>query len=163
MAEMAERTWEAAGPLVVAALKEHDDYSLVITGHSLGAGVACLVNILCNQRFREKILGRNVKCFAYACPPIFNAIELVPDAVAGTTCYIHGNDGIPFLSLGNVRRMVSTLQWIDSQSLNPFQKSSFLDGMKAPNKDMINAALLGSPIRPKKGAPSLVIPASAVL
>ena len=163
MAEMAEKTWEAAAPFILAALKEHDDYSLVITGHSLGAGVACLLNIMCNQRFRERILGRKVKCFAYGCPPVFNAVELVPDAVASTTCYIHGNDGVPFLSLGHVRRLVSTLQWIDQRSLKPFQKAKLLIGKKSRDKKMINAALQGTDIIPKRGSPILSVPASVVV
>ncbi|KAI2495573.1 hypothetical protein MHU86_18932 [Fragilaria crotonensis] len=113
--------------------------------------------------FTQRILGRKVKCFAYGCPPVFNAVELVPDAVASTTCYIHGNDGVPFLSLGHVRRLVSTLQWIDQESSKPLQKAKLLIGKKGRDKRMINAALQGSTIVPKKGSPILVVPASAVV
>ena len=163
MAEMAERTWDAAGPYILSALEQHEDYSLVITGHSLGAGVACLLNMLCHQRGRERVLGRNVKCFAYGCPPVFSALELVPDAVASTTSYIHGSDGIPFLSLGHVRRLVSTLQWIDHESSKPLEKTRLIYGKKGPNKKMISAALQGNTIVPKKGSPILTVPASSVI
>ena len=163
MADMAEKIWDAAGSYILSALKEHEDYSLVVTGHSLGAGVACLLSILCHQRGRERVLGRNVKCFAYGCPPVFNAVELVPDAVATTTCYIHGNDGVPFLSLGHVRRLVSTLQWIDQESSRPLQKTRLMYGKNGPSKKMINAAMQGNTIVPKRGSPFLAVPASAVV
>lgn len=110
MAQMAERTWKITKPHVVSALESNEDYSFVITGHSLGGGVASLVNILCHQRGRQEVLGRKTSCFLYGSPPVFSPLEIVNDAVSSTTCYINENDVVPFLSVSSVRRMVATLQ-----------------------------------------------------
>lgn len=165
---MAERTWSAARPYVMSALKEHEDYAFIITGHSLGAGVACLVNILCHQRSKEQFLGsKSVKCFAYGCPPVFSPLEFVPDAVEGTTAYIHGDDVVPFLSLGSVRRLVATLSWINSEQLsgplNFLARKRLAFGKEGPSKSMIKAALQGNRVVPKRGCPLLAVPAATVI
>lgn len=53
-------------------------YRLVVTGHSLGAGVACLWNILVQAESLETIgsdplLSKQleIQCFGFACPPVF--------------------------------------------------------------------------------------------
>jgi hypothetical protein len=168
MVEMAERTWEVAGPYIVDALLQNEDYSLVLTGHSLGAGVACLVNILCHQRDRRRVLGRNVHCFAYGCPPVFTSPELVPQAVKHTTAYIHGQDGIPFLSLRHVRRMVSKLQWMMMMTMNDTTLLSTTKGF-LPSKVIKTLRRVGivypsvPKVIPIPGSPTLFIPACTIV
>jgi Lipase (class 3) len=162
MVDMAERTWEVAGPYVVNALQQNKDYSLTLTGHSLGAGVACLVSILCHQRGRKRVLGRNVQCFAYGCPPVFTSPELVPDTVKHTTAYIHGNDGIPFLSLSHVRRLVSKLQWMMEDMSSP-TKLPLQNVFKALKRIGIVYPNTMNTVIPIPGSPILFVPASTIV
>eukprot|EP00980_Cylindrotheca_fusiformis_P018720 scaffold6238_cov106-Cylindrotheca_fusiformis.AAC.6 len=46
MASMSERVWDKAGPTVQKLLDEHPTYEFIVTGHSLGAGTACLLTIM---------------------------------------------------------------------------------------------------------------------
>lgn len=47
MANMAKKLWQVAGPTIQEELlQEYPDYELIVTGHSLGAGAACLLTIL---------------------------------------------------------------------------------------------------------------------
>lgn len=89
MANQAERVWSVAGGTVKDALDRHNNYEFVITGHSLGAGTACLVHILCHSK---RLVGRKMRCFAFASPPVFTPLQLIPNAVRGTTNYIHEKD-----------------------------------------------------------------------
>lgn len=130
MANMAERVWRVAGPIVTELLKENEGYHLILTGHSLGAGVACLLNILLDSENNDDDNGllnvdrRQVKvqCFAYASPPVFapkvqyenddsktgstntpaGTLEL-PKAALSCTNYIHEMDVVPFLSVDSIR------------------------------------------------------------
>jgi Lipase (class 3) len=131
MANMAERVWQVAGPIVKELLKKNDGYDLILTGHSLGAGVACLLNILLHENDSDNpgllhVDGQPVKvqCFAYASPPVFapkvqhenldfdtspsNAaptgtlLEL-PKAALSCTNFIHEMDVVPFLSVDSIR------------------------------------------------------------
>jgi len=54
MATMAERLWQVAGPAIVKTLKDHPNYNLVVTGHSLGAGTASLLTILLKQQQQQQ-------------------------------------------------------------------------------------------------------------
>jgi Lipase (class 3) len=131
MANMAERVWQVAGPIVKELMKENEGYDLVLTGHSLGAGVACLLNILLHENDSDRpgllhVDGRRVKvqCFAYASPPVFapkvrrdshdSRRGLTAKSPAGTlierptaallcTNYIHEMDVVPFLSVDSIR------------------------------------------------------------
>ena len=130
MAEMAEDVWEVAGPKINALFDEEElkDYGFTICGHSLGAGVACLLNIQCHV---EKLVGekRRVQCYAFAPPPTFypcradatgdgnpDPPSLVREAIDNCTAYIHDNDAVPFLSISSVRRLASLLDAVDNVS-----------------------------------------------
>lgn len=89
MANQAERVWSVASGTVKDALDQHHNYELVITGHSLGAGTACLVHILCHSK---RLVRRKMRCFAFASPPVFTPLQLIPNAVRSTTNYIHQKD-----------------------------------------------------------------------
>ena len=87
MANMAERVWKAAGPKVQTVLQENPGYEFVLTGHSLGAGAACLVTILVqNKQLLPK--EQKIRCFAYASPPVYTPLEFVPRSVESITNFV---------------------------------------------------------------------------
>ena len=171
MATMAERVWEAAGPTVIQKWNENPNYELILTGHSLGAGTACLLNIMLHRRRRPEatLYDRppkgNIRCFAYASPPVFTPLEVIPNAVSSTTNYIHQQDAVPFLSVDSIRRCVSCLRVIDGFPLSTFRRFQILWGRSPPPDDLIQAVQRAQrePLIPKKGAPVLAIPAATSL
>jgi Lipase (class 3) len=117
MANMAEKLWERAGNKVLQLLDENEGYDLVLTGHSLGGGVACLMNILCQQNRRELVRGRRVQCFTYASPPVFAPLTLTSTRAAVLSCtnYVHENDLVPFLSVDAVRHLFKSIGAIQAR------------------------------------------------
>jgi Lipase (class 3) len=164
MFTMAERVWTVAGGTVKTLLNENDDYEFIVTGHSLGAGCACLVNIMCQNQKGRLIDGRKMRCFAYAAPPVFTPLELIPQAVQTTTNYIHEEDVVPFLSVDSVRHVFASVRAIEEymqQKMSRYERVKLSIGISEPNDGLIAAVKDASSKRlePKKGAPILAIPA----
>lgn len=165
MASMAERTWNVSRPHIEQALSQNEKYSLVLTGHSLGAGVACLLHILVPPLFSRR------KCFVYGCPPVFSPLELVPKRVIdSTTCYIHGDDMVPFLSMTSVRKLADDIQSIHEKkerernkliSRLPFQ--IFHQKEETKHSSVILNGNNNNKIAPKRGSPLMIIPASTIV
>lgn len=163
MATMAERVWNVAGPTVCQLLERNQDYEFVVTGHSLGAGAACLLTILLEVK---GLLPRNQKyrCFAYAPPPVYTPLQFAPKAVKATTSFVHQNDAVPYLSVHTVRHLLSDLRAVDDDAHNHMtsrQRYKVILGMVGPPKDLIATVLEsgGKSLLPKQGAPRLYIPA----
>jgi Lipase (class 3) len=127
MAAMADSIWARSGDDIIKLFETEEalkDYSLTIVGHSLGAGVSCLLQIKCHK---ERLLGdRLVKCYGFAPPPTLcwnealdgqsaedAAIQL---AIDRTVCYIHDNDCVPFLSVMAVRRLATLMDTVDNRT-----------------------------------------------
>ncbi|KAL3929876.1 MAG: hypothetical protein SGBAC_012016 [Bacillariaceae sp.] len=110
MASMSERVWENAGPIIIKLLDENPGYEFIVTGHSLGAGTACLLTILVQH---NKLVSAPTRCFAYASPPVFKPLDAVPDMNAITN-FVHNNDVVPFLSIYSVRNLLSQVRSIHS-------------------------------------------------
>jgi hypothetical protein len=167
MATMAERVWNVAGPTVCKALGDNKDYEFIITGHSLGAGAACLLTILLEAK---DLLPRKQKyrCFAYAPPPVYTPLEFIPKAVKATTSFVHENDAVPYLSVHTVRHLLSDLRAVDDEAHNRMTSSErykVVLGIVPPPKDLIAAVLEseGKSLPPKQGAPKLYIPAEKIV
>ena len=175
MATMAERVWRTAGPTVVDLLQKNDGYELILTGHSLGAGAACLLNILLSQSRVNRPPGcdetinyvqkRPIRCFAYASPPVFAPLEVVPRAVRTTVNYINQDDFVPFLSVHSVRQFFSCVRVLDGYYSRPdvaaWDRLQVLWGLKDPPQELVTAVqrATNAPLTPKRGAPLLNIPA----
>jgi hypothetical protein len=96
---------------LATALKSYPDYGLVLTGHSLGAGVAALVSILIASPDDSGAFvtahealppGRPVHCYAFGSPAI--VCEPLRIATRGlVTTVVNGNDVVPSLSIGVIR------------------------------------------------------------
>ena len=127
---MAEGIWSIAGDVVRSILNEPEfsEYGLLITGHSLGAGVACLLNMMCHV---DSLVGeeRKVSCYAFAPPPTYSPYDsdatgdgkadppaLVKQAIQNCVSYIHDNDAVPFLSITSVRRLAHLLDTVDNKT-----------------------------------------------
>jgi len=70
-------------------------YSLLVCGHSLGAGVAALLSLMLRPRFRALRAG-SLRCIAYSCPSIVHPVAFAREAFAGlVTTVIVGKDVVP--------------------------------------------------------------------
>lgn len=167
MANMAESVWESAGLTVVKLLKKHKKYGFVLTGHSLGGGAACLLNILCHSNGGEIVSGRRTRCFAYAPPPSFTPLEVAANAVKDCTAYVHEADAIPFLSIDSVRHFFSSIGVIQTYA----ERTKFLPqlalslGFADPDKTLLDDVRRAATkrLKPKAGAPLLAIPAASAV
>ena len=125
MSEMATNIWLRSGDKIKAIFESDEEnlksYTFTIVGHSLGAGVACLLQIKC---YKELLLGPNrvVKCYGFAPPPTFcwdsKSIidESIQRAIDNTTCYVHDNDCVPLLSVMSIRRFSVLMDTIDNHT-----------------------------------------------
>ena len=164
MAIMAERLWDFVGPTILRLLEEYPSYSLTLTGHSLGGGVAGLLNILIHQNDGERVRGSLVECFTFAAPPTFTPLEAVPrQALEASVNYIHERDVVPFLSVDSVRHLFNCIRAIDEQAFSWTQRMKLATGYTLPDQSLIDAVREANENRlvTKPGAPVLVVPAKA--
>jgi len=184
MAEMADNIWKESGQAILKIIN-HDDnkyqgYTFVVTGHSLGAGTACLLNLKLHV---EGLLGPNwpIRCYAFAPPPTFLAnmnpdkdndkcTPLIDQAIEHTIAYIHDNDVVPHISVSAVRRLAFLFEAVDHQSARLYfwqRWRIFYDYQKVPPPMMqavVTTAAGGmSAPRAIQGACELIIPARVVV
>jgi hypothetical protein len=123
MAEMADAVWNESGAFLTTLLNEegHQDYDLIITGHSLGAGTACLLHIKVHvEGLVLSDTNRRVLCFGFAPPPTFSwdiansNCEAIERAIKHSVCYIHDSDCVPHLSVATIRRLATILDAVDN-------------------------------------------------
>ncbi|KAI8920928.1 hypothetical protein DFJ77DRAFT_425933 [Powellomyces hirtus] len=116
MLESAEKV--ARGPVrdaVMEALKKHPTFSLVLTGHSLGGGVAALLALIWSRKTVDEngdtafhtcpnngFPIRPVQCFIYG-PPAVMSLDLSHHYKSLITTVVYRHDIVPCLSLGLIR------------------------------------------------------------
>lgn len=126
LSQIANNIWNVSGGIIdklFAQLEAGNDclqWRFVITGHSLGAGAGELLHIKCHV---EGLLRhRQVKCYGFASPPVFNLDERTRDpatasaienAIENSTSYIHGDDCVPFLSQVSISRLAAQIRTVD--------------------------------------------------
>lgn len=114
----ARELWTLVSASVVSAFTLHPDYDLIVTGHSLGGGVAVLVTMEVLMA-DEALDSRPVQCFAYAPPPVFRNLNQVPASVRSQiSIVINNHDSIPRTSLGSIARLVTSLRAVDELHLS---------------------------------------------
>ncbi|CAJ1947885.1 unnamed protein product [Cylindrotheca closterium] len=122
ISEMANNLWNESGTKIQQLMDQYSDYKLIITGHSLGGGTSCLLNLKLHV---EQIFApsRKIECFAFAPPPTFFSCREDPTiqarvekAIQNTVAYLHDNDVVPFLSIKAIRRMVTLLDAVDNET-----------------------------------------------
>jgi hypothetical protein len=166
MGKMARATWNKASEEIALLDSVPKDYDLVVTGHSLGAGVACLITILLyyekkhnpNMRLPDKI-----RCMAYASPPVFYPLSVAADAVQNTVAYVHNMDCVSSLSVDGVRRFVRTINDLDIPLVKMPRKETY-PGFTPPQElvEIVNKSAK-DPLPPKDRAPLLCIPAHSLV
>ena len=96
------------------SLREHRGYSVTITGHSLGAGVASYTAVLLQRR-----LGRRVKVRAFAFAPPCTLPLRASRRLGGcwwmarrplVDGYVYHNDLVPRLSVGSLHALLEALE-----------------------------------------------------
>jgi len=130
MAEIATQLWEESGTRIQQLLNEcgPDVYNFIVTGHSLGAGAACLFHL---WLYTEQLLPQTNKlCYGFAPPPTFSyhddrvvacsgssdSLRAIQQAHDNCICYIHDNDCVPFLSVASIRRLSTLLDTVDNHT-----------------------------------------------
>jgi hypothetical protein len=110
MLKAAERFGAALLPQVQAAVQElrsaGEEPSLLMTGHSLGAGVAALLTALWSSENRFPRLS--LRCIAFACPQVLDE-RLATAQRSHTTSVIVGDDMVPRFSLASALELRSAL------------------------------------------------------
>ncbi|KAL1520992.1 hypothetical protein AB1Y20_022549 [Prymnesium parvum] len=178
MARMARAVWAAAAEAVLELLAAHPTYTLVLTGHSLGAGTAALLTLFL---FHERGLRAQpgyapggafpprrtpIKCFAFAPPPVFEPLAAAPaGSLEAVVAVVVGADCVPFASLASGRLLFSRLHALDDAigALSSGACGRLALGL-APLPPRALAAVdikpTDLPLMP--GAPTLCIPARVV-
>ena len=111
LSKVSERLTEVLGQ------PEFSNYSLVVTGHSLGAGTAELITL---ELLTSNLLGgREVRCVALAPPPVFRSEHSLPAKISSAIqIYVNKNDLVPRLSLASVAKLLATVTEVDSLGLS---------------------------------------------
>eukprot|EP00928_Gymnodinium_smaydae_P088312 TRINITY_DN72418_c0_g1_i1.p1 TRINITY_DN72418_c0_g1~~TRINITY_DN72418_c0_g1_i1.p1 ORF type:complete len:321 (-),score=32.72 TRINITY_DN72418_c0_g1_i1:183-1013(-) len=109
MLTAAQKAADELAPLVLQVLRsyENTDYRLVLTGHSLGAGVAALVTALWLRPSSPLHLwAARLKCIGYGMPavasPGFQSVALLRDRITAVVC---DADVVPRFSLASSLRL----------------------------------------------------------
>jgi sn1-specific diacylglycerol lipase len=93
---------QAACALLPRLLKEHHGYRLVVTGHSLGAGVASLLTLRLVKwavADPDGSRGTEVRGYAFSPPGCVLSAEGLPQSRTHILSVFLGNDAVPRLSL----------------------------------------------------------------
>ncbi|KDN38893.1 hypothetical protein RSAG8_09174, partial [Rhizoctonia solani AG-8 WAC10335] len=103
---------------IAKALQKHPGYELVLTGHSLGAGIASLLSLMWADASTGLTVRRSglpshrrvtVYCFG---PPCIMSAQLSKLAKSMVTSFIYSHDIVSTLSLGSVRDMQRAAAWL---------------------------------------------------
>jgi len=156
------------------ALRRYEGYELILTGHSLGAGVACLANIQCH--YENRFPSTQIRCFGFASPPVFAAKDgtmnftniRVRMAIDNATCYIHEDDCVPFLGADSVRRLAFVINKLheEDHKVSVLDRWRMASGKMTPTESIVNVVVHGADGMPSLGvggAIRLYIPAKTVL
>lgn len=165
MADAAVATWETMwSDILEAKMKDiPKDYKIIVTGHSLGGGVANLVTILIYHRLKDldDLKGRDIHCYAIAPPPVFAPLSAAPKAVKNTIAFVHNWDIVPSLSVDGVRRLMACIDRIaavfDKHPLWDMAVKRFELGK--PPSEVVDAYTTKVSLRTLERAPVLIVPA----
>lgn len=166
-ASAARNTWRTLWETVLHdKLKDLPaDYGLVLTGHSMGAGVACLMTILLYHERPVALRHRSISCYAMAPPPVFGPLSAAPKAVANIIAFVHGWDGVPSFSVDAIRRLLEAVCRIDAvlQQHPMWRRAAERYELGEPAEDLVDAYEQDIPLRELHQAPMLFVPARELI
>ena len=175
IADRAEYLWRKVELQVLGALTKNPGCNFVITGHSLGAGAAALLAMKLNYEMltqpNHPLKEVKVKCFAFACPPVYyhddqRSEKLAADAMKNTYAFIHESDCVSFLSVFSVQQLADKVIQVDKQTkFKPILRLLMATGARNIPQKIVNAAI-GVPPRELPLLPNaeqLAIPAPYVI
>jgi hypothetical protein len=169
MSKMARGIWNRSGEAIVERLNQlPDDYVFIIGGHSLGAGVAGLINILVH---REQLIpsDRQVRCYVYGSPPTFapliGADDSIMAAIQGTTAVVYQRDLVPFISVFALCRFLRLVAAMDKLKVRLWRKVLIDHEILSPSEDMLAAyrSADNEELLPLEQAPMVFVPAKAIV
>jgi hypothetical protein len=86
---------------------EHDDFRLVLTGHSLGAGAATLLAALWLSELDTEPMARlcsRLRVVGYGTPMVVS-LDIAAELASHVTTVVMGNDMVPRFSLASFQRL----------------------------------------------------------
>ncbi|KAI8616622.1 Alpha/Beta hydrolase protein, partial [Chytriomyces sp. MP71] len=142
---------------VLAGLQAHPGYSLVVTGHSLGAGLAALITLAWGDANTGIVSassgfpsGTKLHCFAYASPAIVATVDPVSRQTRSTqefhrlvTSVTAGTDFVPSFGLGSVRDVAGVVArmhdapGLASAIVARYVQSKTVSGLGAPDVEAV--------------------------
>lgn len=124
MMHSARNISEKIKPAVLHALDKNPEYTLVINGHSLGAGTSAMLGLLWMTELH--IIERKMEVYCYS-PPATNSIamnEILSDFVLSCS---FGHDVVAKASLGTLSDLAEMLVFMDkAEDANKVHSSSLL-------------------------------------
>ena len=142
--EGAEILFQKTFSTVCYLLNEQRGYSLTITGHSLGAGTSILLTLLFLLAQRKTKRSKSVslpdqlkklsvenelpastviKCYAFAPPPVFSPLEILPKILTDAIqVYTNNCDVVPRLSLATFNELIHMIKKIDKCRLSAHER-----------------------------------------
>ena len=107
MVESATRIKRLIKDMLLAVLEEHSNYGLVVTGHSLGAGVAAILSLLLRNSGSSRL--SNLRCFAFSPPGGTLNKKAAIDSEAFCMSVVIGDDIVPRLSVYSVQLLIEQI------------------------------------------------------
>mmetsp|Transcript_20428 Transcript_20428/g.48631 ORF Transcript_20428/g.48631 Transcript_20428/m.48631 type:complete len:458 (-) Transcript_20428:174-1547(-) len=139
IAKHAEDMLPTVMPVLRKALESLPGYKIVLTGHSLGAGVAIMIALCLRHRAREWSAGlpegalADMSVFAFAPPPVWTPLDsLSPDDVANIHVFVNNSDIVPRSTMRNLEVTVNCMKHIDRAiaGLDSMQLMKVVAGME---------------------------------
>ena len=136
---MAERLWDKVSGEIIQLLDENPGFELIVTGHSLGGGSTCIVNMLLHRD--KRMQGKQFRAFAFASPPVYVSsdgtnVSTIKEAQTAVN-YMNQYDGVPFLCGDTVRHQIAMITAIEKFDLTMMQRLRILLGFDKPDPKLV--------------------------